>query len=127
VTIPSVPKIPGELQKNTLQKEMLALPIISDGEPSSMTLDELEKRLSNAYAFAAHVLHTIAILADVYFLDTPSHIWLSAHFLADEPVTLFYLGTKAPISSPLYSKLLSTVRSCASIILHTHIDIRKTR
>lgn len=128
VIIFRVTKLLAELQKDALQKEMLALPITPEGEPGSMTLDELKKRLSNADAFAAHVLRTTAILTDVYFLYTPSHIWLSAHLLADEPITLFYLGTKAPKSSPLYSKLLSTLRYCASILywhptyLHRHPD-----
>ena len=109
---------------------MLALPITPKGKPGSMTLDELEKRLSNAYAFAAHVLHTTAMLTDVYFLYTPSHVWLSAHLLADEPVTLFYLGTKAPISSlytPSYFRHCVPVPQYSTGILHTHIDIRKTR
>lgn len=102
-----------------IQKDMLSLPRKPDGPATKMSVQELEKRITDAYGFASHILKTTALVTDAYFLYTPSHIWLSAHFLADEPLTLFYLSTKTPTTHPMYQKLLSTLRSCAAL-LSTH-------
>ncbi|KAF2273860.1 cyclin-like protein [Westerdykella ornata] len=99
-----------------LQTAMLALPRKPDGPATSMTVAELEKRITDAYGLASHILKTAALLTDAYFLYTPSHIWLSAHLLADEPLTLFYLSTKLPLSSPMHDKLLSTLRACSTLL-----------
>ncbi|ORY17636.1 cyclin-like protein [Clohesyomyces aquaticus] len=83
-------------------------------------LDMIEMARGNAYTFASHILKTAALLTDAYFLYTPSQIWLSAHLLADELLTLFYLSTRLPPSSPLHSKTLTTLRSCAALLSSHH-------
>jgi cyclin H len=109
--LPNNPQSPSELQT-----AMLALPRKSDVPASSMTVPQLEKRIMDAYGFASHVLKTSALLTDAYFLYTPSQIWLAAHLLADEPLTLLYLSTKTNPSDPIHEKLLSTIRACASLL-----------
>jgi cyclin H len=107
----SISQTPSELQR-----AMLELPRNAKGPQTKMSLPELEKRITDAYGYASHILKTVALLTDAYFLYTPSHIWLSAHLLADEPLTLFYLSTKTPPSHPMHAKLLATLRSCASLL-----------
>jgi len=99
-----------------LQGRMLSLPRKAHGPATKATVQDLEKRITDAYGFAAHILKNAALLTDAYFLYTPSQIWLSSHLLADEPLTLFYLSIKLSTSSPLYTKLLTTLRSCASLL-----------
>jgi cyclin H len=106
----------AEKSPTDLQREMSALPKKVGGPATKMTPQELEKRITDAYGFASHILKTAALLTDAYFLYTPSHIWLSAHLLADEPLTLLYLSTKLPPSNPSYTKLLNTLRACASLL-----------
>jgi len=109
--LPNSPQSPSELQT-----AMLALPRKPNGPPSNMTFEQLEKRIMDDYGFASRVLKTSALLTDAYFLYTPSQIWLAAHLLADEPITLLYLSTKTQPSNPLHEKLLSTVRACAALL-----------
>lgn len=99
------------------QAEMLALPT-KTGEPAGkrVSVNEFEKRLTATYNAASAVLKTAALLTDAYFLYPPSQIMLAAHLLADEPLTLFYLSTKLPPSSPIHAKLLSTIRACATLL-----------
>ncbi|KAF2714858.1 cyclin-like protein [Pleomassaria siparia CBS 279.74] len=119
--------LPNASQTATeLQNEMLQLPRKAGGPAVKMTGPELEKRLGEAYGFAAYILKTAALLTDSYFLYTPSQIWLAAHLLADEPVTLFYLSTKIPPSHPTYSKLVTTIRACATLI-SSHRSYRSDR
>lgn len=109
--LPNATETPAELQAR-----MLLLPRKPDGPATRMSIAELEKRITDAYGFASHILKTAALLTDSYFLYTPSHIWLSAHLLADEPLTLFYLSTKLPSPSPMAAKTLATIRSCATLL-----------
>jgi cyclin H len=106
-----------------LQMEMLKLPSKKGAAKASM--QELEKRVTEAYGFASHILKTAALLTDAYFLYTPSQIWLAAHFLADEHLTLFYLSLKIPSTSSLHAKLLATIRSCAKL-LSSHRSFQAT-
>jgi cyclin H len=85
-----------------------------------MTVPELEKRITDAYGFASHILKTAALLTDAYFLYTPSQIWLAAHLLADEPLTLLYLSTKTAPENPIHGKVLSTIRACAQLLSSHH-------
>jgi len=113
----SLPLLPNSTQSPTeLQTRMLRLPRKPDGPSAKMTITELEKRITDAYGFASHILKTVAQITDAYFLYTPSQIWLSAHLLADEPLTIFYLNTKLPPSSPIYTKTLATIRACANLL-----------
>ncbi|KAH8725991.1 cyclin-like protein [Phaeosphaeriaceae sp. PMI808] len=100
-----------------LQARMLKLTLRkANTSATKSTMQDMEKRITDAYGFASHILKTAALLTDAYFLYTPSQIWLSAHFLADEPLTLFYIALKIPTSSPLYNKLVATLRSCVTLL-----------
>lgn len=105
-----------------LQLRMLQLPSKST---TKATMQDLEKRITEAYGFASHILKNAALLTDAYFLYTPSQIWLSAHLLASESLTLFYLSVKLPSSSPIYAKLLATLRACAAL-LSSHSSFQAT-
>lgn len=104
------------LDPATLQQRMHTLPLTPSGPASNMTQDQLLSRLTHAYSFASSILKTAALLTDAYFLYSPSHIWLSAHLLADAPVTQFYLSTKIPTSSSQYDKLMKTLHACAALL-----------
>ncbi|KAJ4367130.1 hypothetical protein N0V83_007660 [Neocucurbitaria cava] len=80
------------------QAKMLRLPKKTDGPAVTWTVEQMENRIKNASFFASKTLKEAALLTDAYFLYTPSHIWLAAHLLADEPLTLFYLSLKLPPS-----------------------------
>ncbi|KAH7386765.1 cyclin-like protein [Phaeosphaeria sp. MPI-PUGE-AT-0046c] len=105
-----------------LQARILQLPGKTTTKP---TMQDLEKNITEAYGFASHILKNAALLTDAYFLYTPSQIWLSAHLLASESLTLFYLSVKLPSSSPLYTKLLTTLRACAAL-LSSHSSFQAT-
>lgn len=109
--LPTATQSPQELQT-----AMLALPRKPDGPTTKMSVMDLEKRITDAYGLASHILKTAALLTDAYFLYSPSHIWLSAHLLADEPLTLFYLSTKVPSSSTMHAKVISTLRNCSTLL-----------
>ena len=98
------------------------------GRPCNSAVD-LEKRAGIAHDRAKEMLTDAALLTDVYFLYTPAQIWLAALLVADEPLTLFYLGTKLPIDSTDFSdeksnsqalKVVSTVRACADMVGSYH-------
>lgn len=108
-----------------LQDEMLRLPLRPGEavtEPTSVR--DLEERIGRATGAARNLLKKAAILTDAYFLYTPSQIWLSAYFIADEPITLLYLATKFPGGSAdtatptgvQLAKVLSTLRSSADLL-----------
>ncbi|KAH7074906.1 cyclin-like protein [Paraphoma chrysanthemicola] len=99
-----------------LQARMLKLPHKGNSGKVGMSSKEMEKRITDAYGFASHILKNAALLTDAYFLYTPSQTWLAAHLLADEPLTLFYLSLKLPSSSPIYPKVMATLRSCATLL-----------
>ena len=104
-----------------LQTEMLLLPRKPGAAAPAMgTQAQLEKRIIDAYGLSSSILKSAAILTDAYFLYTPAQIWLSAHLIADEPLTLFYLDTKLSSSDErttiLKAKLLNTVRACATLL-----------
>lgn len=80
--------------------------------------------MEESYAKASQILKKTAPLTDVYFLYTPSQIWLAAYLLADEPLVLFYLSVKLPSTSPVYDKVVAAIRECASM-LSSHRSYRK--
>ncbi|KAL5121660.1 hypothetical protein ACEQ8H_000346 [Pleosporales sp. CAS-2024a] len=97
-----------------LSARMLQLPS-KKGQPNKANLQDMEKRITDAYGFASHILKSAALLTDAYFLYTPSQIWLAAHLLADAPLTFFYLSVKLASSSPHHIKLESVLRQCAAL------------
>ncbi|KAF1957525.1 hypothetical protein CC80DRAFT_592775 [Byssothecium circinans] len=97
-------------------QEIMRLPRAEGGQAEVMDENEMKKRLDRAYAMTSRILKTTAQLTDAYFLYTPSQIMFAASLLADEPLTLFFLGTKMPPTSPLYEKTLQTIRACAALL-----------
>ncbi|KAH7117002.1 hypothetical protein B0J11DRAFT_494602 [Dendryphion nanum] len=114
---PVLPEI--GLSADDIQTAMLVLPNTPNGPPTDLAVPELVTRIQNAYAGTSDILKSAALLTDAYFHYTPSQVWLAAHLMKDEPLTLFYISTKLPTSSPTYPKLLSTLRACGDL-LRTH-------
>ncbi|USP75736.1 hypothetical protein yc1106_03010 [Curvularia clavata] len=115
-----------DMAPKDVQAKILSLPAKTGGTAIKMPEKKVEERIHAAYGTATTTLRTIAVLTDAYFLYTPSQIWLSAHLLADEPLTLFYISTKLPQSHPHYAKLISTLRSCASLISSHRLYVNNT-
>ncbi|PVI07567.1 cyclin-like protein [Periconia macrospinosa] len=113
------PVAPDTRTPSDLQAAITALPLPTSGAITDKKTISIENRLNNAYGFAANILKRTAQLTDAYFLFTPSQIMLASLLLADEPLTTFYLSTKLPSDSPTYTKLLTTLRSCA-ILFSSH-------
>jgi len=122
---PTTPRRTGQ----EIQADMLHLPTRPGGAPNRMTPNELRDRIEKSYVTASKILKTAAILSDAYFHYTPSQIMLASRYIADEPVTTFYITTKFPsskgVSNPVLQKLLSTVRSCAKL-LQSHRSLSST-
>ncbi|KAL6713218.1 hypothetical protein ACLMJK_009339 [Lecanora helva] len=100
-----------KLQKMMMQTE----PAKSEGETQG-SVQQTIQRLEKSKSMAQDILKTSALLTDAYFLYTPSQIWLSALFLADESLVCFYLDAKFPTPSPLKPKLISTIQSCVELL-----------
>ena len=101
------------------------LPRKAGGPTVKATFQQVEQRImKESYSFVAQILKKTAALTDVYFLYTPSQIWLAALLLADEPLTLFYLSVKLPTTSPLYDKVIAAMRECARM-MSSHRSYRK--
>ena len=99
-----------------LQKEMLIIQPAKEGSKKSRSADEVVRRIQVAHGKAKEVGKTSALLTDAYFLYTPSQIWLSSLFLADEPLARFYIDTKFPTTSTIKPKLITTLRSCVDLL-----------
>lgn len=99
---------------------------LQSGDPAVRAAShQLTKRIMrDSYPRASEILKKTAALTDVYFLYTPSQIWLAAYLLADEALVLFYLSVKLPSTSPVYEKVISSLRACAQI-LSSHRSYRK--
>jgi cyclin H len=120
---PLPPKSSSEAQTRSsevIEQGMRRLPRKPNGPAANLSIPDLEKRVTEAYTHASHILKTSALLTDAYLLYTPAHIWLAAHFLADEPLTTFYLSTKVPSGSPVHAKILKTIKSCADLLSSHH-------
>lgn len=99
-----------------LQNEMIELQPAKEGGRISRSADEVVRRIQVAHGKAKEVGKSSALLTDAYFLYTPSQIWLSSLFLADEPLARFYIDTKIPTQSTLKPKLVITLQSCADLL-----------
>ena len=106
---------------STLTGEGIKTSILSlnaSSKPSST--EQFSARLSKAYNAAGSILKEGALLTDAYFLYTPSQIWLSALFAADNILAEFYLHTilsGLSTSSPkLESQLMALLQECASLM-----------
>ena len=104
---------------------MHRIPRHTCGPTVKATLDQLTARIMrDSYPKASEILKRTAALTDVYFLYTPSQIWLAAYLLADEPLVLFFLSVKLPSTTPVYDKVISALRECAGI-LSSHRSYKK--
>ena len=108
---PGITKSSGQLQK-----EVMEIQPAKEGGKKSRSADEVVRRIQMAHGKAKDVGKSSALLTDAYFLYTPSQIWLSSLFLADEPLARFYIDTKIPTPSTLKSKLIITLKSCAELL-----------
>lgn len=77
-------------------------------------------RVGKAADRASQLLRVAAQMTDVYFLYTPSQIWLAALVAADTDLSTEYLASKmdhlGPAAANLRAKLESTIRSCAGML-----------
>ncbi len=112
------PHLPQQTPES-LRQAISSLPQPPNNPPSSSISD----RLARAHHNTREILKSAAQMTDAYFLYTPSQIWLSALFLADQPLAEFYLDTKLPnppdSANPLHqlrSKLLKTLTACSSLL-----------
>ncbi|CAD6591046.1 MAG: hypothetical protein ASARMPRED_005161 [Alectoria sarmentosa] len=96
-----------------VQKEMVDIQPAKESSKKSRSADDVARRIQAAHGKAKEVGKSSALLTDAYFLYTPSQIWLSSLFLADEPLTRFYIDTKIPKPSTLKMKLITTLQACA--------------
>lgn len=99
-----------------LQKEMIDIQPAKEGSKKSRSADEVVRRIQVAHGKAKEVCKSSALLTDAYFLYTPSQIWLSSLFLADEPLARFYIDTKFLSPSTLKPKLITTLQTCAETL-----------
>lgn len=116
---------PASPSKEEVQARMLAIPSKPNGPPGRSTVAEMTDRIQKARYYASKTLKEAALLTDAYFLYTPSHIWLAAHLLTDEPLTLFYLSLKIPPTHALHAKLVSTIRACAREIASHRLYVNR--
>ncbi|GAM86703.1 hypothetical protein ANO11243_047220 [Dothideomycetidae sp. 11243] len=78
----------------------------------------LPDRPQAAYAAARQTLDAPALLTDAYFLYTPPQLALAALYLADTPLTEFYLSTKLPNDEDgMRTQVSATVREAADLLL----------
>ncbi|KAI9721494.1 MAG: hypothetical protein M1812_002256 [Candelaria pacifica] len=91
-------------------------------------INDVHKRLQKAHGKAKDILKTSALLTDAYFLYTPAQIWLSALLIADEPLALFYVGTKlfSPTAEQVKIKLITTLRLCAELLKSSPATLNPT-
>lgn len=106
----SAPHRSGGLQKVMLDIEAPQAGVAKAKSPADMVL-----RIQTAHNNAKNVLKTSALLTDVYFLYTPSQIWLSSLYFVDAPLALFYVGVKIP-RVDLKQKLLVVLKQCADLL-----------
>lgn len=117
------PPLHPQQTPDSLRQGLLALPPAVANSPPSSPSD----RLARAHHATRELLKSAAQMTDVYFLYTPSQIWLSAFLLADQPLGEFYINTKLPPPSAsdtdpsnplsaLRSKLSSTLESCSALL-----------
>ncbi|KAK7531327.1 cyclin-like protein [Phyllosticta citribraziliensis] len=113
-----------------IQADMMRLPSEPNGVPTHGDEASLLSRVKAAWGTARETLKTVATFTDVYFFYTPSQIWLAALFLADEPLSLFYIDTKFPLANgaanpailDLKHKVVATVRACAEMLQAGHVE-----
>lgn len=111
-----------------IQQEMKELPVPppwtdKTKKEHKAVAERAEDRAGHAHDHAKEIIMDAALLTDVYFLYTPSQIWLAAMLIADEPLTMFYLNTKLgdAATDAVLGRIVSTIRACAAV-LTAHMD-----
>lgn len=78
-----------------------------------------ERRVNDVVKRARESLRGPAQMTDVYFLYTPSQIWLAALQVVDKELVRAYIEQKLasdPDISPIAVKVLNTITSCADVL-----------
>ncbi|WEW56528.1 hypothetical protein PRK78_001974 [Emydomyces testavorans] len=116
-------------REQTAQKLQEAIHSIPAAPPTGAASDSITERIASAHGKTRQILKTAAQMTDVYFLYTPSQIWLSALSLVDKPLLEFYLDAKlgrisanpppppAAESEPALRTTLSVLRAKLTTIL----------
>ncbi|KAK4692297.1 cyclin H, partial [Lecanoromycetidae sp. Uapishka_2] len=99
-----------------LQNDMMTIGLKAKKGEASRSTDELVYYIKKSADNAKDILKTSALLSDAYLLYSPSQIWLSSLFLADEPLARFYIDTKFPTPSSMKPKLLITLEACVQLL-----------
>ena len=103
----------------TLSRQLLNLPKAGGSTGGRRVIPlEFEKRVKAAYDAAKKRLESDAIISDAYFLYTPSQIMFATLWLADQPLTEFYLSTKVTGTKSLGEKpkILGTIKDCTMLL-----------
>lgn len=100
----------------SLQVEIQDVSAAKEGSHKARSVAEVVHRIQVAYNKAKETLKTAALLTDVYFLYTPSQIWLAALLLADRPLTQFFLDVKLSVTSAIKPKVMGALHSCGEML-----------
>jgi len=81
-----------------------------------------EKRVKAAYDAAKERLEFDVLISDAYFLYTPSQIVFATLWLADPPLTEFYLSLKMNLETsfgdnPKKQKIMTIIKECGQLLL----------
>ncbi|KAL9596631.1 MAG: hypothetical protein Q9219_005668 [cf. Caloplaca sp. 3 TL-2023] len=99
-----------------LRGDLMSLDPAPGSSVKTTTTKELVSRIQGAHGRAKEILKTSALLTDVYFLYTPSQVWLSAFLLVDEPLARVYIDTKIPATADIKPKLFTVLQNCAAML-----------
>ncbi|OGE56969.1 hypothetical protein PENARI_c002G00004 [Penicillium arizonense] len=83
----AAPHLPHETSED-LQQGLMSI------APPPVPSSSMSDRIARAHGTTRELLKTAAQMTDVYFLYTPSQIWLSAFLIADRPLAEFLLDVK---------------------------------
>ena len=100
-----------------LRRQLIQLEPNTAGKSQSKSAQDVKMRIQIAHGKAKEVLKTTALLTDVYFLYTPSQIWLAALLIADRTLARFYLGVKLSNAIELESAIMDTIQACANLLM----------
>lgn len=108
------------LPVESLSRQLLELPKAEGaGAIRRATPLEFERRVKAAYEAANTRLKSDAIVSDAYFFYTPSQIMFATLWLADRPLTEYYLSSKVNTGSRSLGgkpKILATIKDCAKLL-----------
>ena len=106
----------SDINEQDVHAEILKIASQGASAVGPATTKVMKARIQKAHDKAVETLKTAALLSDVYFLYTPSQIWLASMLCADEALTEFLIKTKTSQSPHLQSKLRTVVQGCAALL-----------